>query len=178
MFEHYTHPCVADSSADSIVISRFLMPFGLQGFQVTVRTQLVKDFWRGVVQINHNFAQRLCFITNCYWIKFMSFSSHQHCAFRLSGCFGDNQWCHNCGDCDGAVRAPEPDTQRSAADEHQLYCKLRRANAAQPWQPQHNGKIIITAENTCLSYICSDNSDSCGVIHYMFASLRAFRHHV
>ena len=53
--------------------------------------------------------------------------------------YTNDKWNDNSGDGDRAVWAEEPDDQRSAAVEHQLYIELRRANAAQPRQPQYNG---------------------------------------
>ena len=35
LFEHYMHPCIANN-ASNIVVSRYLLPFGLQGFEFSV----------------------------------------------------------------------------------------------------------------------------------------------
>ena len=43
VFEHFLHPCLATNTSD-IAVSRFLLPFGLQGFEMTVVNIFVISF--------------------------------------------------------------------------------------------------------------------------------------
>ena len=57
-FEHYDHPCLDTNAASgNVSVSRFLLPFGLQGYELTVRLGIIafvivcvlshKAPWRG-----------------------------------------------------------------------------------------------------------------------------------
>ena len=41
VFEHFLHPCVNTSSSFEITISRFLLPFGPQGYEILVSVSVL-----------------------------------------------------------------------------------------------------------------------------------------
>ena len=82
LFEHYMHPCIANN-ASNIAVSRYLLPFGLQGFEFSVTSLVVcYSLLKTNDRASHFYLLKIpdLSIVDCY------FATNQRCSIIFVNC--------------------------------------------------------------------------------------------